>query len=149
MKFNDDQRSDAMTMTKQQFTALTALLNALVNTQAKTTKKPVKQAAKPSSYKPANKHYPKGKILSEGKTERQITNDVKVAKAFDKQGISVVPRVDCLTYKGWLSKGLRVKSGERGTWVKGVGTLFHLGQVETDVKVSKAQMSAETAHIGQ
>lgn len=139
-------------MNTKQFQALTALLQAVLATQ-NNTKTPAKQASKVSSYKPANKHQnvkaKADKVLSEGMTERQIKNDVLVAKAFARQGITVIPRVNALTYKAWLSNEMCVIPGQQGTWVKGVGTLFHSGQVASDVKISKAQMTAETAHIGQ
>lgn len=127
-------------MTNAEITKLATVI-ALALSAGKASK-PSKKA---TSFKAANKFEPKGKILSEGKTERQLKNDVNVAKAFKKQGIVVTPRVDALTYKGWLSKGMRVVKGEHGTWVKGVGTLFHSGQVAPDVQPSKAEMTAEVA----
>lgn len=106
-----------------------------------------------SSYKPANKYQnvkaKADKVLSDGKTERQIKNDVNVAKAFKKLGFIVVPRVDALTYKGWLSKGMRVQVGQHGVFVKGVGTLFHSGQVSPDLVLSKPAMIAEVAAMQQ
>jgi len=83
-----------------------------------------------STYKAANKFTPKGRV--DGQSSRQLDNDVKVAKAFKKLGMNVTPRVDVLTYKAWLAKGLRVKAGQHGVFVKGVGTLFHSGQVSKD-----------------
>lgn len=104
-----------------------------------------------STYKPANKHQnvkaKTDKVLSEGLTERQLSNDVKVAKAFKNKGFSVTPRVDALTYNAWLKVGMRVIPGQHGLYVKGVGTLFHSGQVATDIQPSKAEMRAETAII--
>lgn len=106
-----------------------------------------------SSYKPANKFQnvkaKSDKVLSDGKTERQISNDVAVAKAFKKAGFTVVPRVDALTYKGWLLKGMRVVPGQHGLYVKRVGTLFHSGQVAPDVQPSKAAMIQEVAAMQQ
>lgn len=133
---------------------LKALIELLLSMQAEAEAGVSQGKAKPpkshnpSSYKPANKYQPKGKILSEGKTERQLKNDVAVGKAFAAKGLTVVPRVDVLTYKAWLLKGLRVRTGEKGVYVKGVGTLFHLSQVATEIKLSKAEMAAETAHLG-
>lgn len=106
--------------------------------------KAAKNAPKPSSYKPANKFTPK---RQDGMTDRQIRNDAAVARAFKKAGFTVIPRVDALTYKGWLAKGLRVNKGEKGTWVKGVGTLFHSGQVSPDAQMSKSEMTAEVAQM--
>lgn len=104
-----------------------------------------------STYKPANKHQSvkakADKVLSDGLTERQLKNDVAVAKAFKKAGILVTPRVDALTYNGWLKVGKRVLKRQHGIYVKGVGTLFHSGQVAVEVQPSKAEMVAETAKI--
>jgi hypothetical protein len=97
---------------------------------ARQAKKPTFKAT--SSYKPANKFTPKGPIPSDGATDRQVKNMAAVAKAFAKQGLQVVPKVDALTYKGWLKKGMRVNKGAKGTFVKGVGTVFHAGQVSRD-----------------
>ncbi len=132
-------------MNQAQIATIIAAVIAQVNAKPKASKshKPL------SSYKAANKFEPKGKISSDGKTERQLKNDVAVAKAFKKAGFTVVPRVDALTYKGWLSKGMRVIPGQHGTWVKGVGTLFHSGQVLPDVQPSKAAMTAEVAQLTQ
>lgn len=135
-------------MTNAQIAQLIAAVIAQVNAP--------KGAAKhkpQSSYKPANKYQnvkaKTDKVLSDGKTERQISNDVAVAKAFKKAGFIVVPRVDALTYKGWILKGMRVVPGQKGLFVKGVGTLFHSGQVATDVQPSKAQMTAEVGAMQQ
>ena len=127
-------------MTNQQFQALTALLNAVLNN----AKPKASNHKKQSSYKPANKFEVKHQ---DGLSERQIKNDVAVAKAFKKAGFTVIPRVDALTYKGWLKKGMRVVPGQHGIYVKGVGTLFHSGQVAPDVQPSKAAMTAETAQM--
>lgn len=132
-------------MNQAQLAAIIATVIAAMDNQPKAAKQHKKQ----SSYKPANKFEPKGKVASEGKTERQIKNDVAVAKAFKKAGFIVVPRVDALTYKGWLLKGMRVVPGQHGIFVKGVGTLFHSGQVATEVKVSKEQMTAEVVQMIQ
>jgi len=122
-------------MTNAAQTALIAAVTAAVIAQLNA--KPKAKTHKPqSSYKPKNNFTPKGKILSDGKTARQLDNDVKVAKAFQKQGFTVVPRVDALTYKGWLLKGQRVVAGQKGIFVKGVGTLFHSGQVAPDMPIS-------------
>lgn len=129
-------------MNKSQLNAIVAAVVAAMSVQPKASKH-VKQ----SSYKPKNNFTPKGKILSEGKTERQLKNDVNVAKAFAKQGITVTPRVDALNYNGWLSKGMRVVPGQHGTFVKSVGTLFHSGQVAADDKMSKSDMTAEAAKL--
>jgi hypothetical protein len=80
-----------------------------------------------STYKAANKFTPKGKV--DGMSSRQLDNDVKVAKAFKKLGMNVTPRVDVLTYKAWGLKGMTPVKGSKGVFVKGVGTLFHSGQV--------------------
>ncbi len=135
-------------MNQAQLAQIVATVVAVMQTQ-NNQPKAAKQHKKLSSYKPKNDFTPKGKILSEGKTERQIANDVKVAKAFKKAGFIVVPRVDALTYKGWLSKGMRVVPGQHGIFVKGVGTLFHSGQVAVEAVVSKAQMTAEVIQMQQ
>jgi hypothetical protein len=136
-------------MTNAQIQAITAAVIAALSV----TKTPAKQHKKLSSYKPANRFQnvkaKADKVLSDGKTERQISNDVAVAKAFKKLGFTVVPRVDALTYKGWLLKGMRVQSGQHGTFVKGVGTLFHSGQVSPDLVMSKPAMMAEVAALTQ
>ena len=130
-------------MTNAQIAAITAAVIA-----ALTASKPKALGHKPiSSYKPANKFTPKGKVPSEGRTAKQLSNEVKVAKAFAKQGFQVTPRVDALTYKGWLSKGQRVIPGQHGLFVKGVGTLFHSGQVSVDVQPTKHQMTAEVSQM--
>lgn len=134
-----------MTINHAQIAAITAAVIAALNTAKPTAK----QHKKLSSYKPKNNYEPKGKILSDGKTERQIANDVAVAKAFKKLGFIVVPRVDALTYKGWLSKGMRVQVGQHGVFVKGVGTLFHSGQVSPDLVLSKPAMIAEVQAMQQ
>lgn len=95
-----------------------------------------------SSYKAADKYEKKGKIVQ---SDRKIRNDVAVTKAFAKQGITVIPRQNVLTYKGWLALGKRVIAGQKGTYVKGVGTLFHSGQVAPDTQPTKAEMAAEVA----
>ncbi len=135
-------------MNQAQIAMITAAVVAALNA------KPASQSHKKlSSYKPANKFQnvksKTDKVLSGGMTERQLMNDVRVAKAFKKAGFIVVPRVDALTYKGWLSKGMRVVPGQHGTWVKGVGTLFHSGQVAPDVQPSKAAMTAEVQSMTQ
>lgn len=132
-------------MNQAQIASITAAVIAALNTTKKASTKHKPQ----SSYKAANKYELKGKIASEGKTELQLSNDVKVAKAFKKAGFTVVPRVDALTYKGWLLKGMRVVPGQKGLFVKGVGTLFHSGQVATDVQPSKAAMTAEVGAMQQ
>lgn len=137
-----------MTINQAQIAAITAAVIAALNTA-----KPVKSHKPQSSYKPANKYQnvkaKADKVLSDGKTERQIANDVAVATAFKKLGFIVVPRVDALTYKGWLSKGMRVQVGQHGVFVKGVGTLFHSGQVSPDVQLSKPAMIAEVQAMQQ
>lgn len=135
-------------MTNAQIAAITAAVIAALNApKGKSTHKPQ------SSYKPANKYQnvkaKADKVLTEGKTERQLANDVAVAKAFKKAGFTVVPRVDALTYKGWLLKGMRVIPGQHGIYVKRVGTLFHSGQVAPDVQPSKAAMTDEVANMQQ
>lgn len=137
-------------MTNQaQIAAIVAAVIAAMNTP----KNKGNTHKKLSSYKPANKFQNvkalSDKVLSDGKTERQISNDVAVAKAFKKAGFIVIPRVDALTYKGWLLKGMRVVPGQKGTFVKGVGTLFHSGQVAPDVVLSKPAMIAEVAAMQQ
>lgn len=126
-------------MTNQQFQALLSALSTLVKSEPKAAPKRKYPAVKP--------HIPYVAKSQEsnvdGKTARQLKNDVNVAKAFKKAGFIVIPRVDALTYKGWLSKGMRVVPGQHGIFVKGVGTLFHSGQVATDVQPSKAEMTAE------
>jgi len=134
-------------MNTQQIAAITAAVIAALNS-GKSPK--VKAKHKPiSSYKPANKaQHVKAKadkVLSDGLTERQLKNDVNVAKAFAKQGFQVTPRVDALTYNGWLKKGMRVVKGQHGTFVKGVGTLFHSGQVAVDTQPTKHEMTAEVS----
>lgn len=136
-------------MTNATQMALIAQVTAAVIATLNAKPKAAKQHKKTSSYKAANKYEPKGKINSEGKTERQLKNDVNVAKAFKKAGFIVVPRVDALTYKGWLLKGMRVVPGQHGIFVKGVGTLFHSGQVATDIQPSKAAMTQEVAAMQQ
>jgi hypothetical protein len=117
-----------MTVNQAQIAMITAAVIAALNApKGKAKHKPQ------SSYKPANKFTPKHQ---DGLSDRQITNDVKVAKAFKKAGFIVVPRVDALTYKGWLLKGQRVVKGQHGIFVKGVGTLFHSGQVAPDMPIS-------------
>jgi hypothetical protein len=69
-------------------------------------------------------------------SERQIQNDKLVIDAFAKLGLTVVPRVDVLTHKRWLDKGLLPKEGEKPTTVWGVGNLFHLSQVQPIAPVS-------------
>ena len=129
--------------------ALIAAISVAVAAALKAGNKPAAKQHKPqSSYKPANKFEFKSHGL-QGLSARQLDNDVKVAKAFAKQGITVVPRVDALTYKGWLGKGMRVIPGQHGTWVKGVGTLFHSGQVAVDVQPSKAEMTQEVQAMQQ
>jgi len=115
-------------MTNAQIATIIAAVIAQVNAKPKAAKHTPK-----SSYKPANKFEVKHQ---DGLSERQIANDVRVAKAFAKAGFTVVPRVDVLSYKGWLSKGMRVVPGQHGIWVKGVGTLFHSGQVAPDMPIS-------------
>ena len=120
-------------MTNQaQIAAITAAVIAALNAP-KGKAKAVKSHKPQSSYKPANKFEIKHQ---DGLSERQIQNDVRVAKAFKKAGFTVVPRVDALTYKGWLSKGMRVVPGQHGIFVKGVGTLFHSGQVAPDMPIN-------------
>lgn len=131
-------------MTNTQIAAITAAVIAALNSG-----KAPKPSKKATSYKPANKYEPKGKLLSEGRTERQVKNEVAVAKAFAKQGVSVTPRVDALNYKGWLAKGLRVRKGEHGTWVKGVGTLFHSGQVDVDPTLTEKPKAFTEAELAQ
>lgn len=136
-------------MTNAQITAITNAVIAALNAGKSPKNKPSKKAAAHkarSSYKPANKFEIKHQ---DGLTERQIQNDVKVAKAFKKAGFTVVPRVDALTYKGWLLKGMRVVPGQHGIFVKDVGTLFHSGQVSPDVQPSKAAMTAEVSQMQQ
>lgn len=126
-----------------------AVIIAAVLAAMNAPKGKVKTAAKhkpQSSYKAANKFEIKHQ---DGLSDRQIKNDVNVAKAFKKAGFIVVPRVDALTYKGWLSKGMRVVPKQHGIWVKGVGTLFHSGQVAVDVQPSKAAMTAEVSQMQQ
>lgn len=130
-------------MNKSQTAQLAKLLSAAV--ALLTTEQP---AHKPvSSYKPANKFEPKGKVSSEGRTARQLKNEVLVAKTFAKLGLKVTPRVDVLTFKEWQKKGLRPVKGCHGTFVKGVGTLFHSGQVAPDTQPTKAEMTAEVASL--
>ena len=119
-------------MTNAELTTLVATIVAAINAKPKSTKA-AKQHKPQSSYKPANKFEIKHQ---DGLSERQIKNDVNVAKAFAKQGFTVIPRVDALTYKGWLLKGQRVVKGQNGIFVKGVGTLFHSGQVAPDMPIS-------------
>ena len=119
-------------MTNAEMTTLVATIVAAINAKPKSTKA-AKQHKPQSSYKPANKFEIKHQ---DGLSERQIQNDVRVAKAFKKAGFTVVPRVDALTYKGWLSKGMRVIPGQHGIFVKGVGTLFHSGQVAPDMPIN-------------
>jgi hypothetical protein len=119
-------------MTNQQIALIVAAVVAAVNSPKNSAPK-AKSFTPKSSYKAANKFTPKHQ---DGLSDRQIKNDVNVAKAFKKQGFLVTPRVDALTYKGWLSKGMRVQAGQKGIWVKGVGTLFHSGQVKKDQPIS-------------
>lgn len=116
------------TMNSAQIAAITAAVIAALSA----TNKPSKHKPQ-SSYKAPNKFTPKGTV---DKSDRKLVNDVNVAKAFKKAGFIVVPRVDALTYKGWLLKGMRVQKGQKGLWVKGVGTLFHSGQVAPDMPIS-------------
>lgn len=134
-------------MNDKQIAALIAAIVKIVKDADKPQHKPI------SSYKAANKNQhvkaKTDKVLSDGRTKRQLANDVAVGKAFLKIGLHVTPRVDALTYKAWLSKGFRVIPKERGLFVKGVGTLFHSGQVAPDVQPSKAEMRAEVANLSQ
>jgi hypothetical protein len=119
-------------MTNAQIQALSTAIAIAVATALNSKKQTTHKAV--STYKPASKFIAKGN--TSGFSDRQLKNDVAVAKAFKKQGFLVTPRVDCLTYKGWLSKGMRVQAGQRGIFVKGVGTLFHSGQVKKDQPIS-------------
>ena len=102
-------------MTNAQFQALVKLVAAQVQKQPKAKK----QAKKPA-------------VNPDGLSDRQVANNAAVVRAFKKAGLTVTPRADVLSYNGWLAKGQRVVKGQKGTWVKGVGTLFHASQVAPD-----------------
>lgn len=104
-------------MTNAQFQALVKLVAAQVQKQPK----PSKKAAKPA-------------MNTDGLSDRQVKNNQAVVRAFKKNGLAVTPRVDVLSYNGWLAKGQRVVKGQKGTYVKGVGTLFHASQVAPDTQ---------------
>lgn len=67
-----------------------------------------------------------------GLSARQQKNNAAAVRAFKAQGLTVTPRVDVRSYGEWVKVGKRVVPGQKGTFVKGCGTLFHSSQVQDD-----------------
>lgn len=84
----------------------------------------------PASVKVSRKTKTKARKIR--RSEDQLKADLTTACR--KAGIkgSVEPRVNVLTYDGWLAKGRRVKAGQKG--LPGFNSLFHVEQ--TDVEAS-------------
>ena len=112
--------------------------------------------------KPAKKQYPAVKAhaaytpkntkaesfkrsIDNGLTERQAVNDSRVIRAYKRLGEVVTPRVDVMSYNRWLANGRRVMPGSKATYVKGVGSMFHVSQTIEVAQPTKAEMTAELA----
>lgn len=68
--------------------------------------------------------------------------------AFEAKGFTdVQPKVNVLTYNGWITKGRKVKVGEKGTKV-GPFTLFHVSQTEGLAEAAaQAELKAQNQAI--
>ena len=87
--------------------------------------------------------------IDNGLTERQAVNDSRVIQAYKRLGEVVTPRVDVMSYNRWLANGRRVMPGSKATYVKGVGSMFHVSQTVEVAQPTKAEMTAELATMTQ
>lgn len=81
--------------------------------------------------------------LVDGKTERQLKNEIAAVKAFKKAGFGVVKaREDVKTFRRWMADGFRPIEGSKGIKVKGFN-LFHKSQVRAITAEEKAAMQEQ------
>lgn len=93
------------------------------------------------------------KSTPEVKAARQAANDAECIKVFTAAGFKdVQPRVNVLTYgkvkpdgtvTGWLSKGRKVRAGEKSLQV-GPFRLFHIDQTD-EIPVGPVEVEGEQA----
>lgn len=93
-------------------------------------------AGKASPSVPAN-------VLVDGKTERQLKNEIAAVRAFKKAGFGTVKaREDVKTFRRWMADGFRPIEGTKGIKVKGFN-LFHKSQVRQITAEEKAALQEQ------
>ncbi|HVY68928.1 MAG TPA: hypothetical protein VHH73_03325 [Verrucomicrobiae bacterium] len=107
------------------------------------TKKTIRTSPTITRYTPAE---PPPQPRPDGSAE----NDAIVITEFSGRGIPVVdiqPRVNVLTFHGWLKAGRAVRQGERGVKINGRHgsmTVFHISQTSEKAAVATPAVPAMT-----